>query len=50
MTQEEMKKEFNALYDMMAHSENVEFMHTFGKVHREMMDWFIQNKPEQAQE
>lgn len=50
MTQEEMKKEFNALYDMMAHSENVEFMHVFGKVHREMMEWFIQNKPEQAQE
>lgn len=50
MTQEEMKKEFNALYDMMAHSEKVEFMHVFGMVHKEMMDWFIQNKPELAQE
>ncbi len=50
MTQEEMKKEFNALYEMMARSEKVEFMHTFGMVHKEMMDWFIVNKPELAQE
>lgn len=50
MTPEEMKKEWNDLYDMMAHSENVEFMHIFGNVHKEMMEWFIQNKPEQAQE
>lgn len=50
MTPEEMKKEFNALYDMMANSNKVEFMHTFGQVHKEMMDWFIANKPEMAQE
>ena len=50
MTQEEMKKEFSALYDMMARSEKVEYMHTFGMVHKEMMEWFIQNKPELAQE
>lgn len=50
MTQEEMKKEFSALYDMMARSEKVEFMHIFGMVHKEMMEWFIQNKPELAQE
>lgn len=45
-----MKKEFYALYDMMAISNKVEFMHIFGKVHKEMMGWFIQNKPELAQE
>jgi hypothetical protein len=50
MNQEEMKQEFNALYNMMATSNKVEFMHTFGQVHKEMMDWFIQNKPELAQE
>lgn len=50
MNQEEMKKEFNALYNMMANSEKVEFMHIFGQVHKEMFDWFVVNKPELAQE
>lgn len=50
MTQEEMKKEFESLYDMMASSNKVENMRTFGNVHKEMMDWFIANKPELAQE
>ena len=50
MTQEEMRKEFYALYNMMANSEKVEFMHVFGKVHKEMMEWFIVNKPAEAQE
>ena len=50
MTQEEMRKEFNALYNMMANSHEVEYMRTFGNVHKEMMEWFIQNKPEAAQE
>jgi len=50
MNQEEMKKEFDALYDMMANSNKVENMHVFGLVHKEMMDWFIANKPELAQE
>ena len=45
-----MKKEFQALYNMMANSNKVENMHTFGNVHKEMMHWFIQNKPELAQE
>lgn len=49
-TAEEMKKEFSVLYTMMAESENVDFMHVFGMVHKEMMEWFIQNKPELAQE
>lgn len=45
-----MKKEFHALYTLMANSTNVEYMHIFGMVHKEMMEWFIVNKPELAQE
>ena len=45
-----MKKEFYALYDLMANSDKVEFMHIFGNVQKEMMEWFIANKPELAQE
>lgn len=50
MNAEEMKEEFYALYNIMANSENVKFMHIFGNVHKEMMEWFIENKPEIAQE
>ena len=50
MTAEEMKKEFYELYDMMAMSHDVENMRTFGNVHKEMMEWMIQNKPDLAQE
>lgn len=50
MNPEEMMKEFNALYTMMANSENVNYMHVFGMVHKEMFKWFVQNKPELAQE
>lgn len=50
MTSEEMKTEFNALYNMMANSQKIEYMHTFGNVHREMFEWFVSNKPELAQE
>ena len=50
MTQEEIKNEFYSLYDLMANSNKVENMRTFGNVHKEMMDWFIANKPELAQE
>lgn len=45
-----MRSEFHSLYDMMANSHNVEYMHTFGMVHKEMMEWMIQNKPDAAQE
>ena len=50
MTSEEMKSEFYALYKMMANSDKVAFMHTFGNVQKEMMEWMIANKPELAQE
>ena len=50
MTPDEMRNEFHALYNMMANSTNVAYMHIFGQVHKEMMDWMIQNKPEAAKE
>ena len=50
MTAEEMRTEFRALYNMMASSNKVENMHVFGNVHKEMMEWFIVNKPDLAQE
>ena len=45
-----MREEFHALYNMMSTSHNVAYMHTFGMVHKEMMEWFVANKPEFAQE
>lgn len=50
MTSEEMKNEFNALYNMMANSNKVENMHTFGNVLKEMFLWFVANKPAEAEE
>lgn len=49
-TAEEMREVFAALYEMMANSHDVSYMHTFGTVHKEMMEWMIQNKPELAAE
>lgn len=45
-----MKQEFTSLYDLMANQQDVKYMRIFGNVHKEMMDWFITNKPELAQE
>ena len=50
MNQEQMKEKFDSLYNYMASSTNVAYMHTFGNVHKEMMAWMIQNKPDLAQE
>ena len=44
-----MRNEFNALYNMMASSTNVNYMRTFGAVHKEMMEWMIANRPSDAQ-
>ena len=48
MTAEEMRNEFNSLYNLMANSNKVEFMHIFGMVHKQMFDWFLTNNPELA--
>jgi hypothetical protein len=50
MTAEEMKQKFNELYQLMATSANVNYMKAFGNVHKEMMEWFIANKPDMAKE
>ena len=50
MTQEEMRKEFYALYNMMANSDKVENMHVFGQVEKEMFEYLVQTKPEVAEE
>jgi len=48
--QEELRKQFNALYETMANSKDVADMQTFGNVLQEMMAWMIANKPDYAQE
>ena len=45
-----MKQEFVSLYNLMANQQDVKYMRVFGNVHKEMMDWFITNKPDLAQE
>ena len=45
-----MKQEFASLYDTMANQKDVKYMQIFGGVHKEMFDWFVQNKPDLAQE
>lgn len=45
-----MRDEFYTLYNIMQNSQNVNFMHTFGQVHKEMMEWMIANRPTEAQE
>lgn len=50
MTKQEMTEKFGMLYGMMASSGDVKQMKTFGDVHKKMMEWFIENKPEMAEE
>jgi hypothetical protein len=50
MTQAEIKDKYTMLYDYMATSQKPEYMKAFGHAMNEMMDWFIINKPEAAQE
>ena len=44
-----MRKEFRALYDYMASSNNPAYMKVFGNTMVEMMNWMIANKPEEAE-
>lgn len=45
-----MKERFDDLYRIMATSDNVAYMRTFGNVHRKMMNDMIAYKPELAQD
>jgi hypothetical protein len=49
-TQAQLKSRYQALYDRMAVSTDVNNMKTFGQVEQEMMGWMIEHYPEQAQE
>ena len=50
MTNDELKQEYWELYNIMSTSKNVKYMMCFGKVTTEMIDWFIANKKELAEE
>ena len=50
MTPTEIKEKYVMLYNYMATSNKPEYMKVFGRVMNEMMDWFIQNKPDAARE
>ena len=50
MEAKEMKEKFVSLYNMMATSNNVKYMHTFGDTTRKMFDWLVVNKPDIASE
>lgn len=50
MTKQEMTEKFKMLYNHMATSNDTKQMHTFGEVMKRMMDWFVEYKPETAEE
>lgn len=50
MTQVEIAQKFEELYDTMAVSNNPKYMHVFGETMKKMMEWFVVNKPDLAQE
>lgn len=45
-----MNEKYEALYQYMATSNKPSYMHTFGKVMSEMMEWMISNKGDLANE
>lgn len=49
MNKQEMTERFEGLYDYMATSRKPKYMKHFGMVMKDMMAWFIENKPEAAE-
>lgn len=49
MTKEELKNKFEVLYNHMAVSGDTKQMKLFGNVMKDMMAWYIDNKPEAAE-
>lgn len=49
MTKEELRSKFDMLYGTMAVSGDTKQMKLFGNVMKQMMSWFIENKPEAAE-
>lgn len=50
MTKQEMTDKFGMLYMTMATSNEPKYMHIFGETMKKMMAWYIENKPEMAEE
>lgn len=50
MTPQELKEQYDMLYDYMAQSRDPKNMKAFGRVMTEMMDYLIQTKPDVAEE
>lgn len=50
MNKQEMKAKFDEIYNMIVSSNNVKAMNVLGNVFKQQMDWFIENKPEAAEE
>ena len=50
MNKQELEDKYMALYDYMANSKKSENMKAFGHVMSQMMEWFIENKPDMAEE
>lgn len=50
MNQQELKQAYAELYGYMANSQDPENMKAFGKVMTKMYGWFVDNKPDKAQE
>lgn len=50
MNTEKIKERYAELYDIMSVSRDVSDMKLFGHVQKEMMNWFLENKPELAEE
>lgn len=49
MSTQEMKDKYYELYEYMAQSREPKNMKAFGRVMSEMMEWFIVNKPSEAE-
>lgn len=50
MNAQELKEQYNMLYDYMAASRDPKNMKAFGRVMTEMMNWMADNKPDVAEE
>lgn len=50
MTKEDLKSKFDMLYNYMAVSNEPKYMKTFGDVMKQMMAWYIENKPDMAEQ
>lgn len=50
MNRQEMKEKYHELFNMIIASNDEEKMHVLGNVAKQQMEWFIENRPEMAEE